>query len=143
MKSINNPLNIRYSPNNCWHGQIGHRNGFVHFDTNRSAIRAAFKILHTYWYGYRLKNIRDIITRWAPSVENPTDSYIEFVCVKFSEAYQSNEIINPLTPLGSTFRTAIPRLARLLLYMADYETPGHGIEYRTFLEIGNQVARSK
>ena len=42
--------------------------------------RAAFRPLcHTYYGKYKLRTIRDIITRWAPPKENNTEAYIRRV----------------------------------------------------------------
>ena len=42
--------------------------------------RAAFRLLcHTYYGKYKLRTIRDIITRWAPPKENNTEAYIRRV----------------------------------------------------------------
>ena len=42
--------------------------------------RAAFVILCRTYYGkYKLRTIRDIVTRWAPPKENNTEAYIRHV----------------------------------------------------------------
>lgn len=80
----NNPLNIRYSEKNQWQGLIGNDNGFCKFETLGYGLRAAFVLLRNYYRkGHR--SIKQIITRWAPPSENPTASYIEFVCNKMEE----------------------------------------------------------
>ena len=92
----NNPLNIRLSSDK-WQGQIngkGNIDGnsslsseraggeavFCVFSSMEYGWRAAFVILCKTYYGkYKLKTIRDIVTRWAPPKENNTPAYIRHV----------------------------------------------------------------
>lgn len=77
----NNPLNIRYTLSSVWLGQLGENRGFVVFMSMSYGVRAAYKLLKRYIrQGYN--TIPEIVNRWAPSVENPTDSYISFVSKK-------------------------------------------------------------
>ncbi len=88
----NNPLNIRKSADK-WQGQI---NANVNDNDNNSSLkgeavfcvfssmeygwRAAFVILCKTYYGkYKLRTIRDIVSRWAPAKENNTPAYIRHV----------------------------------------------------------------
>lgn len=71
----NNPLNIRYSPCNKWQGQTGCNKGFCTFDTIEYGIRAALVLLRNY-VRRGLCTPRLIISNWAPSNENDTESYI-------------------------------------------------------------------
>jgi hypothetical protein len=76
----NNPLNIRKG--NKWKGELPNQtdNEFEQFQSMIYGLRAGFKILYNYYYKYRLKTISDIISRWAPPVENDTNTYIKNVC---------------------------------------------------------------
>ena len=92
----NNPLNIRRSKDK-WQGQINPSgNGNVNANDNNSSLkgeavfcqfssmeygwRAAFVILCRTYYGkYKLRTIRDIVSRWAPAKENNTEAYIRHV----------------------------------------------------------------
>ena len=82
----NNPLNIRRSKDK-WQGQINANNSspkgdaeFVQFYSMEYGWRAAFVILCKTYYGkYKLRTIRDIVTRWAPPKENNTPAYIRHV----------------------------------------------------------------
>ena len=92
----NNPLNIRLSKDK-WQGQINPSgNANVNDNDNNSSLkgeavfcvfssmaygwRAAFVILCRTYYGkYKLKTIRDIVSRWAPAKENNTEAYIRHV----------------------------------------------------------------
>lgn len=74
----NNPLNIRHSAD-VFQGEIkGNDTGFKTFSSMAYGYRAAFVTLGTYLSaGY--DTIQKIITRWAPPVENNTESYIACV----------------------------------------------------------------
>lgn len=76
-----NPLNIRYSSQNNWRGSNGSYKGFVRFNVAEYGYRAALMLIRNYVRkGYNTPAM--IITRWAPTFENPTFAYIEFVCKK-------------------------------------------------------------
>ena len=77
----NNPLNIRRSGDK-WQGLkvLQEDKAFFQFSEMKWGWRAAFRLLcHTYYNKYRLRSIRDIITRWAPPKENNTEAYIRSV----------------------------------------------------------------
>lgn len=74
----NNPGNIRVS-NNRWLGSCGSYKGFVKFRSVEFGVRALLCLLRTYRKKYHLLTIRDIISRFAPSYENMTWSYIAYV----------------------------------------------------------------
>ena len=74
----NNPLNIRRSGDK-WQGLrvLQEDREFFQFSEMKWGWRAAFRLLcHTYYGKYKLRTIRDIITRWAPPKENNTEAYI-------------------------------------------------------------------
>lgn len=75
----NNPLNIRYSIYNDWQGQTGTDGEYAIFSDSKYGIRAAAKLLNKYYQGYGLTTINGIINRWAPTIENNTQSYINAV----------------------------------------------------------------
>ena len=77
----NNPLNIRRSGDK-WQGLKVRQEdkAFFQFSEMKWGWRAAFRLLcHTYYGKYKLRTIRDIITRWAPPKENNTEAYIRRV----------------------------------------------------------------
>lgn len=75
-----NPGNIRFNPANDWKGGIGQDvDGFVVFSESKYGVRAASKLLDSYYNRHHLHSVRDIITRWAPPSENDTESYIKNV----------------------------------------------------------------
>lgn len=75
----NNPLNIRVG--NSWKGEVSHSTdkSFEQFQTMEYGIRAGFIILRKYIKKYGRNTIRKIISAWAPSNENNTESYILMV----------------------------------------------------------------
>ena len=77
----NNPLNIRRSGDK-WQGlkTLQEDREFFQFETIELGWRAAFVILCKTYYGkYKLRTIRDIVSRWAPAKENNTEAYIRHV----------------------------------------------------------------
>ena len=77
----NNPLNIRRSGDK-WQGlrALQEDRAFCQFSTMEYGWRAAFVILCKTYYGkYKLRTIRDIVSRWAPAKENNTAAYIRHV----------------------------------------------------------------
>lgn len=82
----NNPLNIRRSGDK-WQGLrvLQEDREFFQFSEMKWGWRAAFRLLcHTYYGKYKLRTIRDIITRWAPPKENNTEAYIRRVTDRIS-----------------------------------------------------------
>ena len=89
-------MNIRLSSDK-WQGQINPSgNANVNDNDNNSSLkgegafcqfysmeygwRAAFVILCKTYYGkYKLRTIRDLVSRWAPAKENNTEAYIRHV----------------------------------------------------------------
>lgn len=77
----NNPLNIRHNRNNRWQGVYEQQTDpeFVRFASMQFGIRAGFVIIRNYIKAGH-KDVASIISRWAPSSENNTESYIRHVC---------------------------------------------------------------
>lgn len=75
----NNPLNIKIG--NTWLGEVADPTDpiFEQFVSMKYGLRAAFIILRRYIRVYKRKNIHDIITSWAPEVENKLNAYIDNV----------------------------------------------------------------
>jgi hypothetical protein len=76
----NNAGNIRISPTR-WKGKKtpSADKSFEQFDTPENGIRAMAKILLAYNKLYGLDTVEKIINRWAPPIENDTDSYVRAV----------------------------------------------------------------
>lgn len=75
-----NPGNIRQSRSK-FEGEVRPSRDalFKQFETMAYGYRAMFVLLDSYRRRYGLSNIRAMITRWAPPVENHTEAYIRFV----------------------------------------------------------------
>lgn len=73
----NNPGNIRHGPSQ-WQGMSSEQSDdeYIQFDDPVYGIRAMARLLQNYQTRYSLNTIREIITRWAPPIENITKSYI-------------------------------------------------------------------
>lgn len=75
----NNPLNIRIG--NVWLGEVKENTDgeFEQFTQMLYGIRAAIVLLRRYICHYHLNSVALIISRWAPSSENNTRQYVDFV----------------------------------------------------------------
>lgn len=97
----NNPGNIRINYANNWKGMCDVQSdiSFVQFTEMKYGLRALMKLLINYQKkGYC--TVIDIISHYAPSSENDTNSYINFVS-KFFES--QGQICFPDHPLNFTF----------------------------------------
>ena len=76
----NNPFNIKKT-SEAWKGlaPVQSDDVFFVFDSMSWGVRAGYRILKTYKDKYGINTIEGIIKRFAPSSENPTKQYIEFV----------------------------------------------------------------
>lgn len=76
----NNPGNIRKSADK-WQGLAPLQDdpAFFKFTEPKWGVRAIGKILLNYEKRYSLRTVRDLISRWAPPVENLTESYVNTV----------------------------------------------------------------
>ena len=76
----NNPGNIRCSVT-TYQGEIrpSTDSAFKQFQSMAYGYRAMFMVLYTYQKRHNLNTIRQMISRYAPPVENHTDKYIEAV----------------------------------------------------------------
>lgn len=76
----NNPLNLRYAPG------AGKRDGFAAFGSTEEGFLAGARQLHRYGsgatFGTPVNTVRGIISKWAPSSENDTQSYINNVVAR-------------------------------------------------------------
>lgn len=100
----NNPGNIDYNKANAWQGQLGLERDvpnprFARFDTPENGIRALGKLIRTYQNKHGLKTIEEIISRWAPGVENDTAAYVNQVAKAVGVAAHANINVNAVTLL--------------------------------------------
>lgn len=124
---LNNPLNVKASPNK-WQGQIGaDERGHVKFESPKYGIRAAMVNLRSYWTKHNLRTLSAIIGRWAPSTDtigsrkgapqNQPNQYAAWVAKKLG--------IGTETQLGLFDREGALRdaaqLIDLITAMAEYE----------------------
>lgn len=87
----NNPGNIDYNPRNQWQGQLAPdpsiEKRFARFDNPENGIRALAKLILAYRGkdgvpgvgGVGIDTVCEVINRWAPGVENDTESYVRAV----------------------------------------------------------------
>ncbi len=76
-----NPGNIERT-GTPWRGMAHDQSGderFIVFEKVEYGIRAMARILRVYQKKHGCRTVRDIINRWAPPVENNTQSYINHV----------------------------------------------------------------
>lgn len=81
----NNPLNIRKGNN--WQGERQPQTDaqFEEFVSMQMGLRAGFIIIRNYMRRRPpLDTVAKIISAWAPSTENDTQRYIDFVCKRGS-----------------------------------------------------------
>lgn len=118
----NNPLNIRRSDQK-WKGKLPRSTDpeFEQFVTLEHGIRAALVCVRTYISKYHLNTPRLIIGRWAPTSENFTHLYVQFVTRK--SGLFADEVIEP---------DDAKKLVRLLRAMAHYEC-GQPIDTQRFI----------
>lgn len=78
----NNPFNVIKS-SSCWLGLKPKSqctdSVFCEFIDMKYGVRCGLIILRKYIQVYHLSDVRGILSRFAPSKENDTESYIEFV----------------------------------------------------------------
>lgn len=78
-----NPGNIRFVEGVYWRGMMQEPNdGFCQFIEPIYGIRAMERALLTMYHEENLKTIQQIITRWAPPIENNTQAYINAVAAQ-------------------------------------------------------------
>jgi hypothetical protein len=96
-----NPLNIRKNDER-FKGEVRPSTdpSFKQFLEPGYGYRAGFVILHTYINKHGLDTIPQIISRWAPGHENPTQSYINFVASK--SGISTNQKIDYANPTQMT-----------------------------------------
>lgn len=78
-----NPMNLMTSPSILWQGEVKPTcdpdGRLCQFDSYIDGIRAGTKNLLAYFLKDGCKTVRQIIERYAPSVENPTGNYVDFI----------------------------------------------------------------
>lgn len=91
----NNPGNIERNKGTRWQGMSEDQSSdprFVVFDSPKWGVRAMARILITYQDkrrardGSDIDSIQEIVDRWAPSHENPSDAYAQFIARQINRA---------------------------------------------------------
>jgi hypothetical protein len=98
----NNPGNIRHGSK--WQGLAENQPDpdFCAFIDPVYGIRALAKVLLNYKRKHGLSTIRQVISRWAPSIENNTDAYVLSVSRKLGKGpdedidMENESILEPL-----------------------------------------------
>lgn len=95
--SNNNPCNIRIS-STPWHNKIvPNKDGvFEQFITAEDGLHAGATNVCNYQRFHGLQTIKEIISRYAPAIENETGSYILDVCKRMGVA--PTDRVNLLEP---------------------------------------------
>ena len=70
---------------------------FYQFDSPTYGIRAIAIVLSNYEKFYNLRTVEEIIGRWAPAHENPTETYVNFVSREIG--HKPNTILDLQDPL--------------------------------------------
>lgn len=105
----NNPGNIRRS-GVVWLGQSSVQldKDFVTFDTPLAGARALSRLLKTYYHNHGLKTVNQIISRYAPSIENDTSSYVKSVAKRLA--------IHPdMAMVSDDFTKKLPKLVQAII----------------------------
>lgn len=81
--SLLNPCNLMHSEAFTWDGEVvpsaDPEGRLCQFSSFVMGIRAAAELLKNYYQKHGCDTVRKIITRYAPNIENPTDSYTDFI----------------------------------------------------------------
>lgn len=111
----NNPGNIRHS-NSKWQGASPEKTdaSFVTFLTPEFGIRALAVLVKNYMLKHKIDTVTGIISRWAPTNENDTTSYINSVAKK--TGFKPDE---KLTPTPDT----LVKLAKAIIHHENGMNP--------------------
>lgn len=88
----NNPMNIVYNPANRWVGQTGRNGRFSTFESADYGLRAGAILLRNYMKKYSLRSVQGLINRFAPSHENPTNQYAQYVARQVGVSVTDNSL---------------------------------------------------
>ena len=109
-----NPLNIRLGDD--WNGmaKLQEDPSFCQFTGPEWGIRAASKILLSY-KRRGICTVGELISRWAPPIENNTEAYITFVCD--AAGYTEGQMVDLSNPVF------IARILPPMIKMENGEMP--------------------
>ena len=124
----NNPGNIRATRPDTWDGQTGvDEGGFAIFKSPEWGVRALGKLLANYERLYGLNTVTGIISRYAPTEENNTDSYIKSVANALE--------VDPETTLDLSQK--LPELVNAIIYHENGQNPYS----QSLIETGLEMAK--
>lgn len=111
----NNPGNIRKGQK--WQGLADNQtdNDFLVFSRPEYGIRALCRTLRTYQRKYGLRDVHSIINRFAPPIENDTQSYVHSVCLKLD--------VKPDTPIDLAEKGIMLNLLKAIIRHENGEQP--------------------
>lgn len=111
----NNPGNIRRGQK--WQGLAENQtdNDFLVFSRPEYGIRALCRTLRTYQRKYGLRDVQSIINRFAPPIENDTQSYVHSVCLKLD--------VKPDTPIDLAEKGIMLNLLKAIIRHENGEQP--------------------
>ena len=114
----NNPLNIRVG--NVWQGEVKKPtdSAFEQFISMKWGVRAAFVILRRYIKRYGHNTIRSIVSTWAPTNENNTNAYVDFVAKRTR--------LNPDMPIRFDDKATMVAIVSAMIWQEN----GQGIDER-------------
>ena len=121
----NNPFNIRYNARNQWLGQIKPCRGFCSFSSMAFGIRAAIMLIMRSYRKKNLVTVSEIINRYAPSTENNTQAYIDYVChrmavLPFDVMYKKSDYCDLLAAMSEFEGNPVPSY-KIKQVMSDFD----------------------
>ena len=111
----NNAGNIRHGDDWIGMSVLQLDPSFVTFKNEKFGIRAMTRILNNYRDKYGLVTVADIISRWAPAVENDTNSYIFQVSKKLN--------VSPYTMIDTRNSETMQTLIESIIYHENGTQP--------------------
>ena len=122
-----NPLNIKYSERNKWHGKVPDREKkdqvFEEFRSMEYGLRAALKLITKYCLE-GTDTPRKIIQKWAPASAdgNPTKAYINYVEHRMKQLLEEQRYAldyDPCQPVNFLNKDV---MQALLVAMSEFES---------------------
>jgi hypothetical protein len=131
---LNNPGNIERGPD-AWQGESTLQDDprFIRFEEPKWGLRALMKIMLAYQDKHDLHTVEDLISRWAPPVENDTQAYAQDVANHLG--------VNLSTALDLTNAAMLIRLAQAISVHENGRPPPDQPDYWYGPEAYQEAAR--
>jgi hypothetical protein len=117
----NNPFNIRMSNRNNWLGKVRHSHNtdgtFEQFVSMKYGLRAGIRLLKNYYFKHDIVKLEDYINRFAPSSENVTSNYIDYVLNFIRDRHY---LVNNLTEVVPSSNLFWFMLQAILMYESKF-----------------------